>query len=67
MQRAWVEEHFGTGEQRRKETDGQAERVEQRQRGHKAIVGGEVGNCFDLLYVRQNAFVTVNNAFRVAL
>ena len=67
MQRAWVEEHFCAGQQRRKQPHRQAKGVEQRQRRHKTVIRGKVGNAFDLFNVRQNALVAVDDAFRVAL
>ena len=67
MQRAWVKEHFCTGQERREQPHRQAKGVEQRQRRHKAVVRGKVGDAFDLLDVRQNALVAVDDAFRVAL
>ncbi len=66
MQRAGVKEHLRAGQQRRKQPDRQTKRVEQRQRRHKAVMGGKIGDGFDLLNVRQNAFVTVHHPFRVA-
>ena len=62
----WIETEFDNDIAPFAGAAGEAEGVEQRQRGHKAIVSGKVGNRFDLLYVRQNAFVTVNHTFRVA-
>ena len=41
--------------------------MEQRQRRHKAVVSGKVGDGFDLLDVGQQAFMTVHHPFRVAL
>ena len=41
--------------------------MEQRQRRHKTVTGGKVSNAFDLLNVRQNALVAVDDAFRIAL
>lgn len=67
MQRARVEEDFCAGQQRRKQPHRQAKGVEQRQRRHKAVVCGKVGDAFDLLDVRQNALVAVDDTFRVAL
>ncbi len=66
MQRAWIKEHFCTCEQWRKQAYRQPKGVKQRQRRHKAIVGGEVGNRFNLLDIRQNTFMAMDNAFRMA-
>lgn len=52
-------------QQWRKQTNSQTKRVEQWQCRHKAIVGGEVGNGFNLLDVRQNAFMAMDNTFRM--
>ena len=41
--------------------------MEQRQRRHKAVVSGKVGDGFDLLDVGQQAFMAVHHPFRVAL
>ena len=41
--------------------------MEQRQRRHKAVVSGKVGDGFDLLDVGQQAFMAVHPPFRVAL
>ena len=67
MERAWVKEHFGTGQQRGKKPHCQAKGVEQRQRRHEPVIGGKVSNTFNLLHVCQNALVTVNHPFRVPL
>ncbi|VFT76905.1 Uncharacterised protein [Klebsiella aerogenes] len=41
--------------------------MEQRQRRHKAVVGGKVGDSFDLLNVGQQALMAVHHPFRIAL
>ena len=66
MQWAGIEEHFSAGQQRGKQPHRQAKGVEQRQRRHKPVVRGKVGNAFDLLNVCQNALVAVDDAFWVA-
>ncbi|MNC39966.1 hypothetical protein D3C75_886530 [compost metagenome] len=66
MQRAWVEEYPATGHQRGDQPDCQAERVEQRQRGHKAIARGEIRNGSDLLHVGQQAGMGMHYALRMA-
>ncbi len=66
MQRAGVKEHFRAGKQRREQPDGQAEGVKQRQRGHKTVFRGKVGNGPDLLDIRQQALMAVHHTFRIA-
>ncbi|MOA27908.1 hypothetical protein D3C78_1488140 [compost metagenome] len=65
MQRAGIEKHFRTGQQWSEKPHRQAEGVEQRQRRHKAIVGGKVGDGFNLFDVSQQAFVAVHDPLRV--
>ena len=66
MQRARIEEDLCAGHQRRKQPDGQTKRMEQRQRRHKAVARGEVGDGADLLDVCQQAFMRMHHPFRVA-
>ena len=66
MQRAGIEEDLRAGKQRGQQADRQAKGVKQRQRRHKAVVGGKVGNGFNLLDVGQQAFMAMHYPFRIA-